>query len=327
MRNWQFLAAAEQGTTEFRDMLYNQALRHVALGNPASLSFGDGDFTFFWRGLTTVGNGSGNIQPIFSKMPSGSGGSGIYLYFDGTTKNALIRINGVQVIYTATHSFVSGVPFIYVFGRRNGVYEMWVNGQKQTLTLIGEAHASGNFDTGTNARLMQAASGNPSLQGMTSRFGVLKGRMLDADEIAGIELDIMPADFQPLYRFNALGGVVVEDTSSLGLNGTVAGWPQADTDAATQIVWYRGDTTLIFPPLSSVQSRMIEQSHTFTRAISNNSTTYYYTVRDVSGNAVRSGEFTISSSRADVNFSIAAGQTLEISMATTGSTARALCLL
>jgi hypothetical protein len=327
MRNWQFLAAAEQGTTDFRDMLYNLSVRHVAMGTPPVLSLGEGDFSFFWRGLTTTGNGSGNIQAIFSKMPSGSSGSGIYLYFDGATKNAIIRINGVQVIYQATHAYVSGTPFIYVFGRRNGVYEMWVDGQKQSLTLIGEAHASGNFDNSINARLMQAASGNPALVGFTSRFGVLKGRMLDADEVAGLELDIMPADLQPLYHFNALGGVVVEDTSSLGLNGTVSGWAQADTDEATHIVWYRGNSTFLFPPFSSLQSKVMERGYTFTRAISSANTTYHYTVRDVSGNALASGQFTTASSRAAVSFSVAAGQTLEISMPATSSAGRALCFL
>jgi hypothetical protein len=339
MSNWQFLAAPEQGTTDYRDMLYNISGRHVALGNPSSLAFGDGDFTIFWRGWTIQQTGSGSTQAVFAKIGTGTSGSGLYMYFNGTSKQVIVRQNGVDNTYSVPSNYTSGVPFTFVFGRRGGSaannrlaasYELWVDGVKLTPSVSGSEHASANFDNTYNARLMQHTSGNPTLVGFTSRFGVVKGRMLEAEEITGLDLDIIPSDLQPLYRFEASSGTLVEDTSSLGVNGTVTGWPAGDTDTpATQVVWYRGDTTLLVVSNTTLQTKVIPRSYTFTRVITSTAatTTFSYTVRDTSGTALKAGEFTTSGYRGSVNFSINAGQTLELTVTGTTSQSRAVCFL
>ncbi len=282
------------------------------------MNFGSDDFTIFFRGVSIINPASTNPAFVNARFTSNTSTTIWDLASGNVSHSFNVRLGGVTYGLHSPVGAPSGEMHTMVFGRKGGGeagnrlasnYRLFVDGTQAALNPTNGDFPSANFDSTLPTHVCYR--NGQVYPGLIARYGIVKGRFLEPDEITGLEYDIIPDDMQPIYLFSGS----VTDESSLGVPLTMINYTAADLDPATSSVWFRGATSVLLPAYKTVAGRLVEFGYTITRAIAIlGSRTFTYTVRDQSNNAITSGLLVLDSTgRADVSFTIAPGNYIEVS--------------
>jgi hypothetical protein len=331
-------ALSEESTTP--DMLLIDGVNDVvSVSNINNFNVGEGDFTLTWRGAVLTSTAG---KRLVAKLTTGSSGTGIGIYLDGASNIAgIMRVAGDGGTLRSLNSTVNGVTGTMtsvVFLRRGGSaaanrqadsYELWIGGVKRAVTA--------NFTTLPTADVDNTTAFGI---GVTSGSGVFCAvsetqfyhRALHPDEILGMEYGIAPEveQVRGIWSMANMVGTSVPDISPNNANGVATGYTAAETEAATNTVLFKGNTSFVLSPSVTTLTKTVERTATVRRVRLVNfpvMPTITYRVLNEVGATVASGTIPAGESIQNVSFSVQAGQQLEVTVDITSGYTRIISFI